>query len=384
MPHVMIVGAGPAGSLAAALLARAGARAGGGGGGWRATLVEQHRFPREKVCGECLSALGIDVLRRNRLLDAVGRLGPALLRRAIVHDQTGRSTQMALSSPMWGISRAAMDDALLEQARASGANIFQPARCEAIEPKTIVRDLRSNRLVEMECDWLLLADGKAALSSPRPPATKDLGVRAHFANADAPRDAIQLFGATGHYGGTAPIENGLFNVAFSVPAARVADGRGDLRKVFDDVLAENPAMRRQFRAATMVGQPLASPLPRYGVGREWPKQVIPIGNAAAAVEPIGGEGMGLALRSAELAAQELIEAHARSRPPDLAKLRREYEHLWNVRSIVCRLGAKLISSPMLAPAARELFEANPALSRFLLTLAGKQSATDRGAAGQTL
>ena len=47
---IVVIGAGPAGSVAAALLARA---------GLDVILIEQHRFPRDKVCGECLSALGI-------------------------------------------------------------------------------------------------------------------------------------------------------------------------------------------------------------------------------------------------------------------------------------------------------------------------------------
>src|SRR5690242_730212 len=54
-PRAIVIGAGPAGSIAAMLLARA---------QWDVTLVEQHRFPRDKVCGECLSSLGVDVLTR--------------------------------------------------------------------------------------------------------------------------------------------------------------------------------------------------------------------------------------------------------------------------------------------------------------------------------
>ena len=47
MPDMTIIGAGPAGSVAAIALARL---------NWRVTLVEQHDFPRDKVCGECVSA----------------------------------------------------------------------------------------------------------------------------------------------------------------------------------------------------------------------------------------------------------------------------------------------------------------------------------------
>jgi heterodisulfide reductase subunit A-like polyferredoxin len=59
----VIVGAGPAGSSAAILLARA---------GWSVALVEKQRFPRRKVCGECIAASNLS------LLDALG-IGPVCL-----------------------------------------------------------------------------------------------------------------------------------------------------------------------------------------------------------------------------------------------------------------------------------------------------------------
>ena len=69
---VTIIGAGPAGCVAAILLARHGCDV---------RLIEQHRFPRDKVCGECLSALGIEVLDRMRVSSRLRALRPTLLRR---------------------------------------------------------------------------------------------------------------------------------------------------------------------------------------------------------------------------------------------------------------------------------------------------------------
>jgi len=73
--------------------------------------------------------------------------------------------------------------------------------------------------------------------------------------------------------------------------------------------------------------------------------VIPIGNAAAALEPIGGEGMGLALRSAELAAEAILSIS------DLnvvqKKLQREFKELWRWRRMIWRGVAMMISRPVL-------------------------------------
>src|SRR3954452_13866214 len=107
-----VIGAGPAGSAAALLLARQ---------GWDVTLIEQHRFPRDKDCGECLSALGIDVLRRAGLVDRIALLEPVVLRRTVLHAPDGARVELPLPRPMWGVSRRALDSALLDGAREAGA-----------------------------------------------------------------------------------------------------------------------------------------------------------------------------------------------------------------------------------------------------------------------
>lgn len=343
--EVAIVGAGPAGSVAAILLARA---------GWHVRLIEQYRFPRRKVCGECLSALGQDVLTRLGLSPTIAARDPVRLTKAVLHARDGSSSVVRLPRAMLGISRTELDGMLLEAARAAGACVAQPARCERVidHPQNatlLIRSAETNKLELINASMVLVADGKAAVGlGSAPPRTADLGVKAHLAGIDAPRDAIELFGFDGHYGGLAPIEGDCWNLAMSVPITRVAACRGDHDRLLEELMNENRALAVRFRDARRTAPWQTCPLPRFGVARRWPARVIPMGNAAASIEPIGGEGMGLAMRSAELVATELIAARNANRPIDTDAIRAAFVRLWKVRSIACRAAALGVSTARFA------------------------------------
>jgi len=376
MPRAIVIGAGPAGGLATLLLAR---------GGWTVTLVEQSRFPRDKVCGECLSALGVKVLTRAGLMRPLLDAGATPLCRAVLHSTDGASLRVSLPDAMLGVSRALLDSVLLRSAGDAGATVVQPARCEHVAPGSRpvarLRDLLTNRTSEIEADVVLLADGKSALLGSKPPATSDLGLKTHLALDDTRRDApheaaretIELFGFDGHYGGLSPIEDGRWNLAMSIPSARMRECGGDGDAVLRELLARVPALRERLRGARRVGEWLASPLPRFTVVRDWPTGVIPVGNAAAAIEPIGGEGMGLAVRSAELAARWLLDA-PEARWSDVGALRSEFVRLWHRRALVCRLAARLLSQPWLAGSALRLAGRSPPVVAFFMDWMGKRGA----------
>jgi len=365
MPDVTIIGAGPAGSVAALLLARA---------NWRVTLLEQHRFPRDKVCGECLSADGIEVLSRIGLRESIEALHPIRLTRSIFTGADGPAATFDLPREMWGIPRSVMDARLLNAARDAGANVLQPWRCEHVTggvcPVARARDLETNELHDFSPHYVIVADGKAALGDERPQSTGDFGLKAHFTNVNAPPDAIMLLGARGHYVGVAPVTVDTWNIALSVPQERLRACDGDGDKLLDVMTGESSSLAAALDGARRTTDWLAAPLPRFGVAKRWPRRVIPIGNAAAALEPIGGEGMGLAMRSAELAAEALIDAERARVEVNVARLRREYVNLWNTRRLACRVSALAVSSPALAHAVLPLAESGP-LARLAMSWMGK-------------
>jgi flavin-dependent dehydrogenase len=177
-----------------------------------------------------------------------------------------------------------------------------------------------------------------------------------------------LFAGPFCYGGLAAVEGGRWNAAFSLPAAMIRRHGGDVEAAFAEVTAFNPTLAGRLKGARRVARWLAAPLPRFAVRHDWPEHVVPIGNAAAALEPIGGEGMGLAIRSAELAVSQIVGATATPRG-----LAADYGRLWRVRRAACRLVARTVSNPAWADRVSSLLQDESPATRLGMRLMGKTS-----------
>src|SRR3954447_9800603 len=114
MPDVLVCGGGPAGALAAVILARAGVRV---------RLLDRARFPREKLCGDTLNPGALAVLARHDLLDVTR--GSVPIAGMVVTDAAGVRVEGAYGEAITGRSlpRSVLDLALLRAAEAAGAAI---------------------------------------------------------------------------------------------------------------------------------------------------------------------------------------------------------------------------------------------------------------------
>lgn len=127
----IVIGAGPAGCVAATRLAQA---------GWSVTLVERERFPRRKVCGECLAAANWPLLDALGVGDALrARAGAPLREVAVAWRDVALAAPLppfaGLPSQRWGraVSREVLDPLLLDHARAAGVQVLQPASVRALD-----------------------------------------------------------------------------------------------------------------------------------------------------------------------------------------------------------------------------------------------------------
>src|SRR5437773_2480990 len=127
---VAIVGAGPAGSVCAAFCADA---------GLQTVLFEREKFPREKVCGDCLNPSAWPVLQRLGIAERVRQLPHAILNTVEFIAIGGRKVAVDLPSGEEGeiaVKRSLFDALLLSRARELGVQIYEETAVTALTGET--------------------------------------------------------------------------------------------------------------------------------------------------------------------------------------------------------------------------------------------------------
>ena len=319
----VIVGAGPAGSSAAILLARA---------GWSVALIEKQRFPRRKVCGECVAASNLPLLDALGVGAAFSAAAGAELRRVAL--MRGARSAVANLPPAlrnahpWGraLGRETLDTLLLEQARSAGAFVLQPWSVQAVSGgagrwQVALRDVDSARTQTLKSLLVIDAHGSwEALPSARPVRVKararsDLfAFKANFRGAALPQGVLPVLCFNGGYGGMVVADAELTTLAACIrrdrlDAARAASSGLRAGEVVEALLRrECVGVRDALSGAVREGSWLASGPLNPGVRVHANDAIFRIGNAAGEAHPIIGEGMSMALQSAWLLCAHLLRA----------------------------------------------------------------------------
>lgn len=350
----LIVGAGPAGSTAAIQLARA---------GWSVALVERQRFPRRKVCGECIAASNLPLLQTLGVADAVQALAGPELRRVSLMQGDRRITadlpRAAHERHAWGraLGRETLDTLLLAQAQAAGATVFQPwavqalagtagawhIELRALESAALLR-LRARLLIDAHGSWEDLPLERARRRQARSAA--DLfAFKANFTGSSLPEGDISVLALDGGYGGMVVADGGATTVACCIRRDRmnairmVAPGLRVGAAVEAWLQRECAGVRRALHGAARDGPWLTSGPLDPGVRLDARDPLFRVGNAAGEAHPILGEGMSMALQSAALLCGLLLDRSGTAAAPgaDLqAEVQRAYVAAWR-RAFVPRL-----------------------------------------------
>lgn len=310
MIDLAIIGGGPAGASAALEARRQ---------GMSVSIFERGGFPRDKVCGEFLSAESLPLLE-GKIPGLLGR-GTAI-RRCEFISQSGVPRGFALPRPGLGLSRRLLDEALWRAAASSGAQTFE---------RTPIRRLRNeSSRGEMGAPWeletagenrvkaraLILACGRWwALEGIQSPARSAktaapwLGAKAHFRGV-ARGDAVEMYYFPGGYCGLAPVEDGLYNACCLVhqSLARRA-GWGDF-KSWLKLVARHSALDSRLQNAVQASKTVSTAPLQPERRRADRAGALMVGDASGFLDPFTGDGISMALHSGRLAAEVLAHALA--------------------------------------------------------------------------
>jgi flavin-dependent dehydrogenase len=324
----VICGAGPAGAATAILLARA---------GWRVMLVEQQRYPRQKVCGECMSAGSLTLLDALGIGAAVRRkAGPELRQVAWMggEDRVIAELPPCLDGPyLFGraLGRDHLDALLVERARGLGVELRQPVRLKAVRAHAAGYDcglaaargaeaheqvVSTRIVVDAHGSWeaapraIGVDPAPTGLASRRSPA--DLfGFKASFFGSTLAAGLLPVLSFAGGYGGMVQAEDGRVTLACCIRRDMLqqcrarAPGLGAGEAVERYLRASCRGVDLALERAHRIG-PWHSVGPvRPGVHRAAPHGALPVGNAAGETHPLIGEGISMALQSAFLLVAEL-------------------------------------------------------------------------------
>ncbi len=294
----LIIGGGVAGAAAAIEIARMRRPV---------LLLERQQGPHHKVCGEFISGeaalylrdLGID-------LAALGAIGITEVR--LCADE--RVVAARLPFPAFSLSRHALDEALLREASAAGADVMRGSG---------VRSLRRR-----DRDWIVICDDGHMLTAEdvflasgkhdlrgwkRPPGRqKDLlGFKLHWrlsaGEIAALGSAVELVLFPGGYAGLEPIEDGIANLCLVLRKSRFAALGQRWETLLPALLADCPHLaRRLAKAEPCWPRPLATSSIPYGFIRTYADGLWCLGDQAACIPSFSGDGVSIALHSARLAA----------------------------------------------------------------------------------
>jgi flavin-dependent dehydrogenase len=364
-----IIGAGPAGCSAAIVLARQ---------GFRVALLEAGEVGREKLCGEFLSPECGGLLKKLGLDDRIYSLSPVDIQAARMTAPEGTVCEIALPEIARGLSRSALDAALWEGAKASGADALEKTAVQNVsgdlpggfELKTTRGTLRARSVISAHGRRATLDRiiDRAFLHHPQP----FVALKAHFVGPPLHR-RVELHFFPGGYCGLAEIEGGRANVCLLVRApvfsAAVRSSREPLDAFVDWMKVQNPYLDEWLSRARRVDVHWLSAAQIPFIAKSIVEHdILMAGDAARLVVPLAGDGIAMALQSGMMAG-ELCASYLKGErsPRELTQgYAAGWERAFGERVRLGRILQSLVLRPQLVGLALRAFNSLPLISGYLV------------------
>ncbi len=311
---VVIVGAGPAGCACALALKDS---------GLRVAMMEQHSFPRDKICGDAIPGRAIKVLNSidpsfaNQFKQFPHKCAT---KTATIHYK-GKEVTFNWVLEAYTCARMDFDNFLFELVK---ANTKTEIRLNTAPVKAALRDgfmSITTHDATVRTKLVIGADGAHSviakqLTTNAMDRHHHIGsVRAYFSNvAIEGTDNVAVYFDNQYlpsYLWIFPLPGNIANVGFGMLSSEIARQRIDIKKVFHEFIQRSPILKGQFASARQesklqgFGLPLGSRVQTVSGGH-----FMLAGDAASLIDPITGDGIGNAMLSGRLAAEQAIRCFA--------------------------------------------------------------------------
>ena len=303
---IIVAGGGPAGIAGAITAARSGARV---------LLVERGRYPRQKVCGEFISAESLGLLgslfaELPEAKDALARAPRIERARVFVGEQ---SFEAPVAPAAASLARYDLDAMLWQAAQKAGVHAREQAEViGARSPRTMLDAnheqtklygqtlrLRLNGTVsEISARAVINAAGRSSRLAPQASGERWIGLKAHFRVGSDAQLTTDLYCFRGGYCGVQPVRCGgetLINACALVHA--------DSARTIEEVLAADPHLRETSRAWEKACDTVTTGAVSFRDPQTERDGAFLAGDAAGFIDPFVGDGIAIALRSGAMAGE---------------------------------------------------------------------------------
>ena len=317
---VVVIGGGLAGLTSAIHLAKAKSKV---------LLIEKNDYPKHKVCGEYVSN---EVLP---YLEDLGfnpfEFGAKQISNFELTTHNNKSIKSNLPLGGFGMSRYEMDYQLFQLALKNGVEVLKDSVIDVnFEADNFYIETKLNQ--QFQSKIVIGAFGKRSnldVKFKRKFITKTspyLGVKIHV-SGNFPEDKVALHNFKGGYCGVSKVENNHINLCYITDFEAFKKYK-DIEAFQNEVLFKNSALKKIFSTTeSQFEQPLTISQISFETKKPIENHIIMCGDTAGMIHPLCGNGMGMAIRSAQLASQLIID-YLQGKIESHTELEKQYTKLW--------------------------------------------------------